>query len=304
MRIVHPEHRSEWRQAMALLVDRSGMSPCQLDYQIDLLMRHAESHGLELHHCLLGYEGDRVAAACLVIDQPGRTSSLFLPLYHHSPSEIDGAVRLVRRAREEARHRGVQLMQALVEPNAGMVAQVFRSAGFERLTRLDYLERDVARPWLRHAPHPTLSWVTYSQDRHEEFARVIQATYEGSLDCVSLNTRRAIDDVITSHRATGQFDPRHWFLAMHPQGHTVGVLLLAFIPERWACEVVYLGLIPPWRKQGFGARMICKTLGIAREMAANVVSLTVDAGNHPARRLYDAAGFRQTASRDAWVCFL
>jgi ribosomal protein S18 acetylase RimI-like enzyme len=146
--------------------------------------------------------------------------------------------------------------------------------------------------------------VAYDDNRRAVFTEVIQATYEGSLDCVSLNRRRDIEDVLASHRAAGQFDPRHWLVGLNPQRKPVGVLLLAMIAERWACEVVYLGLLPAWRGRGLGGTLISKTLQVAREMAANTISLTVDARNLPARRLYEACSFRETSARDAWIRFL
>lgn len=306
MRIEHPADRGELRKAMALLMDRSGLSPGQVDDQLDAIMQHAETRGLDLRNCLLAYEGNRVTAACLAIDQPGRTSSLFLPVHQMSRLEVDHAAALLARAAEEARGRDIRLMQALVDPESRQVAEAFRGAGFEHLTRLEYLERDAALalrvPGDRGAP--ALPWMTYDESRHSLFSRVIQATYEGSLDCVSLNTRRALDDVLTSHRATGRFDPKHWLLGLDPQGEPLGVLLLAFVPERWACEVVYLGLLPAWRGRGFGLPLMHKTHQTAREMAASSVSLTVDARNRPARKLYDACGFQETSSRDAWIHFL
>lgn len=57
--------------------------------------------------------------------------------------------------------------------------------------------------------------------------------------------------------------------------------------------VLGMGLLPAYRGQGIGARLIAAALETARAAGLIRVELTVFAGNSRARRLYERAGFRQ-----------
>ncbi len=303
LRITRPSHRRELRQALALLLDPSPETLPRPEDHLDVLMHHLQSRGLSLDHCLLSYRGPRLTGACLAIDQAGRTSSLFLPARPLTDEQKEDAVELLRTSTDAARRRGMRLLQVLVDEGTREIPEVLQRARFEFLTTLDYLERDVALHWRDGRAFAPVSWMTYAESRHDLFADVIRSTYESSLDCVALNRRRDIQDVLASHRATGQFHPGHWMIARGEAGEAIGVLLLAYVPERWSCDVVYLGLMPPYRGLGFGATLVRKAVQVAREMAASTLSLTVDASNVPAQKLYAAAGFRKTAAREAWVRF-
>jgi GNAT superfamily N-acetyltransferase len=102
---------------------------------------------------------------------------------------------------------------------------------------------------------------------------------------------RSLDDIIESHRATGRFIPGRWqlgYVAGEPESAVV--LLLSEIPDRDAWEVVYLGLTPSARGRGIGRAAIEYALDLARPHVPRL-ELAVDDRNHPATRLYQAAGF-------------
>ncbi len=52
-----------------------------------------------------------------------------------------------------------------------------------------------------------------------------------------------------------------------------------------------MGLVPEWRGQGLGRAIIGHAQTLAAEAGAQSLSLTVDAQNTPARRVYDHTGF-------------
>ena len=53
-----------------------------------------------------------------------------------------------------------------------------------------------------------------------------------------------------------------------------------------------MGLLPPWRGRGLGARMLDECLQQARDFGLERVELEVYASNTPAVRLYERRGFR------------
>jgi ribosomal protein S18 acetylase RimI-like enzyme len=67
-------------------------------------------------------------------------------------------------------------------------------------------------------------------------------------------------------------------------------------PDTWYINV--LGVVPQFRNQGLGARLLEEALTIARSLGKRGVSLIVADGNQGARRLYERSGFHERASRE------
>ena len=84
--------------------------------------------------------------------------------------------------------------------------------------------------------------------------RLVERTYEGTLDCTALNGVRDIDDVINGYQATGVFRPENW-LFVRSGGQDVGVLLLADHPQARHWELMYMGLVPEVRGRGWGRQI-------------------------------------------------
>jgi len=303
MDVARATSRSMFRDALAVLVDRPGLSSTERNEQIDGVLRYAERRGLSFDHCLVARENDRIVASCLCIDAPGRTSSVFVPGISYEPEVGEAVVRLLDETIRLGRERNVQILQATVEPGVSHESQLLAQAGFEWLAELIYLDSDVTKPLPMGPPLPSVTWEKHSEQTHGLFAEVVQGTYEDSLDCVQLNGIRSIEDILASHRGTGEFDPDCWWVgtvACEP----VGVLLLAYLPERWSYEVVYMGLLPAWRGRGYGSVLLRKAIELVRERAGLTLTLAVDVKNKPARKLYKRFGFVETLRRDVWIRLL
>jgi len=295
-----PRGVRERRQCLAVLLDQPGLAAGELDARVEMLIRHADRRGLSLEHCVFVERQGRIRSACLTVDAPGRMASVFIP---NSPERLRPASimqSLLARAVEEARQRGVQVMQACILPDSGQEAAIYRRAGFRRLAQLVYMERDLAEPVPSQAGPRDVRFEGYDRAGYEVFAEVVQGTYEGSLDCVDLNAVRDIADILASHRGTGPFRAELWRLAR--VGTTpIGVVLLSAQPDRWAWEVAYLGLLPAWRGRGYGRALLAHAMELCRTEAVPVLMLSVDADNTPALALYQRFGFRETFRRDVWM---
>jgi mycothiol synthase len=300
MIIAQTESDSELRQALRLLIHRPGLSQADIDHQIRSLLRHAESRGLSLDHCLVGREEDEIVSCCLSVDSPGRTSAVYTPSWIPDGQAADRLVSLLNEAAERARHRQIHFLQSIIPLEASLERKILERAAFERLAELIYMDNDLTLPLLVGKPPPSLTRVTYSPDTHSLFAKVVLETYEGSLDCVRLNGLREIDEILDTHRATGVFDPLMWFVGV-AEGDPVGALLLARIPEQAAVEVVYMGLRPSYRGRGYATALLTHGTRIARDQAALRMTLAVDVLNVPARHLYEQFGFRELTRRCAWI---
>jgi ribosomal protein S18 acetylase RimI-like enzyme len=194
----------------------------------------------------------------------------------------------------------VHLAQTLLEPSLNEVHALLAASGFTKLAELLYLQADVRRAG--EAPPLPLGYRldAYDERMHAQFSHVVLTSYEQSLDCPALNGMRHSDDILASHRATGEFDPELWrLLTVH--GSAAAVLLLSRIPRTCGMELVYIGLTPEARGKGIGDLLMRMALASAHAHRCEHLSLAVDAANLPALRLYWRHGM-QAVGRKLAMC--
>jgi ribosomal protein S18 acetylase RimI-like enzyme len=293
-----PTHDYETRVALQLILGNVEQ-PASEEQIVDFL-RFAVYRGIRLNDLWVAEYRARIVWAVLPVVSPGRTMLLFSPT-HVPLTLMDTCARpLVEKILEEFRaRRNVHLAQVLLDPNEVPALRLFEACGFERLAELIYLHRDIRRA-ARPALPPGFCFRTYSPGTHGDFSRAIAASYERSLDCPGLNGRREMDDVIAGHQASGEFDPKLWFVLCEREA-PVGVLLLNRSPRTEAVELVYLGLAPAARRRGLGNLLMQQALCAAAESGSRRMTLAVDACNTPALRLYHRHGLRRICSRLALI---
>jgi ribosomal protein S18 acetylase RimI-like enzyme len=141
-----------------------------------------------------------------------------------------------------------------------------------------------------------MAWTAYSAETHALFGRIILDSYQNSLDCPALNGRRDIDDIIAGHQASGNFDPKLWFLLR--EGDTpLGVLLLSESLRSDSIELVYLGLTPAARGRKLGELMMRQAYATVSARNQPRLCLAVDSKNTPALKLYYRHGMHRIASK-------
>lgn len=294
-----PINRAEHRLAMARLIDRAGSADPQSEQRVDMLEMYACKRGLSLDHCLLIADQDRIEGVCLALDSPGRTSSLLLSPGITQMRLRQSAGELLRAAQAGAAGRGVQLLQAMVPPECAEEAVLYAATGMKHLANLIYMQCDLRRD-LPRATGRVLQWESYSRATHDMFARVIEQTYEDSLDCGSLNGVRHIEDILASHKATGEFDPQLWRVGLD-DGEPVGVILLGYMDEQQAYELIYMGCTAARRRRGYGTCLLEHGIGLVLSRAVSSMCVSVDEKNAPARKLYETFGFREVTRRGVWI---
>jgi mycothiol synthase len=237
----------------------------------------------------------RLLGALLTQPLAGRAAAVWAPEVDTSWGRSALASALIRGALDDLRARGFRIAQALVDASAPRTATVdLVRGGLPKITVLTYMHRDTARPIglaFARPRAPSFEWRPYGPETEAEFRDVLQATYAGSLDMPELEGIRSLDDVMASHRAAGRFDPSRWKVGTLPgEPDSAAILLLSEVPDRPAWEIAYLGLTPPARGRGLGRSALSYALDLARPNVPRL-ELAVDDRNHPARYLYDVAGF-------------
>lgn len=276
------------------------------DQQLADFLAFAGIRDIDLGELAIAECGGTILWAVLPIHSPGRTTLLFTPNDPPQGKGVQGAIMLLDMICRRLATRDVQLTQALLDPADASTRQLFETAGFERMAELIYLHGAV-----RKAPAPgplpvEFSVVNYSEKTHPIFAAAILDSYRDSLDCPRLNGIRDIEDIIAGHKASGEFDPNHWYalLEMDPSGQTRtprGVLLLSRLARGQAAELVYLGISPEARGRGLGDWLMRRALSATAEMGIGRLSLAVDSINAPALKLYYRFGMSRLASKVAMM---
>ena len=236
----------------------------------------------------------------LALILPGHTALTMLPAPGQLGITPEGERAVLDHALNELSARPLHYMQALLEPQATAARALLLDAGFDCLAPLVYLERNATFPWVPPPAPDQAEWLLYSAKTHARFAAVVQATYEGSLDCPELTGLRPIDDVLAAHQAAGQFDPALWELA-RIDGRDAGCLLMARLPHGHMLELVYMGVVPTFRRRGVGRLLLRGALEHCRVTRARQLTVVVDDRNTPARELYARFGLAPVAQRDAYL---
>ena len=283
-----PESR---REALAMLYRRveAGLR----DLMVDNALAESAESVIDFSGLWIARRRGKIVGALLTQPLAGRAAAVWPPEVIEGWGRAATARRLLATSLDYLRASGFKIAQALVdEPAPTRASADLERGGLPRVTVLDYLERDTARPIDVPPPRPDLSWRAFTPETEPEFRRVLQATYAGTLDMPELEGVRSLDDVIAGHRAAGRFDPSRWLVGgSDADPDASAVVLLSAVPDRDTWEVAYLGLTPAARGRGIGRA----ALEFARHLAsphAPRLELAVDRRNRPATRLYQSAGFR------------
>ena len=253
------------------------------------------------HGVFAAWGANEVVAAIWYEIQPGNAASVW------PPQIVDGAVPtltddLLAFALHWLAAQGTEMVQSLLVTDVGKDAECFRRAGFDHCCDLLYLAS--SRAQFPTAPLATrLRFRQAEPTRIDELARLIEATYEQTLDCPVLNGRRDCSQVLAGYRANCPDDLRDWFIAEHDD-QSVGCVLLANRDGLTTWELIYMGVVPSARGRGWGIEMVRQAQWLVGGRGGEHLLLAVDAANVPALRLYAAAGFVSWDRRSVFLKFL
>jgi ribosomal protein S18 acetylase RimI-like enzyme len=245
-------------------------------------------------------EGEHLDGVMVCLPVPGASALVWPPRMAGEGPDSSRENLLVQHGLRWLRHRGVKLAQCLLTPEeVGLVGPLERN-GFEHVTHLWYLERRLGGDVPAVSPARQLDFRPYGPDSADAFHEVLLRTYEDSLDCPEVTGLRTVAEIIAGHRAQGQLVPDGWVLA-YAAGRPVGVLLLVALPGGTTWELAYVGVVPEARGQGHGREILAHALRTAHGNGASAVTLSVDARNAPARRLYARLGFSSLECREVYI---
>jgi mycothiol synthase len=277
----------------------------------------ADRGTLKLDDLLLAESDGLAVGAALVMVQPDGVALVWPPVI--SCGAVDETAvedRLMEEVCRRIDAAGARLGQCLLAPDDVAEADLLRRHGFEPAAEMFFLARPLSEsdatrsetaagsdgngsPLSNGARETSFSDVRierYRDDISQRFERVIEESYQGSLDCPFLTGFRNGVDAIASHKLPGVFDPDRWTL-YSVGGRDAGVVLLNDHPDQDAVEIVYLGVTPTARGRRLGRRMLDGALSESARRGRAVIFLSVDCENSYATSLYRELGFEELARR-------
>ncbi len=243
--------------------------------------------------------------ACWIEGQAGNVGYLHPPVVAQSLPALEReqcAHELYGAAEAAAIDAGITWVQCLLDPGTKTTA-LLQILGFLHVSTLIYQaallpRKNAAAPSLRIQSRP------YDASQHTQFEGLLDATYEGSLDCPALNGARTASDTLQSYASIGQSGTQHWQF-IERDGKLIGCLLLgvhaAEVPTAKPLgELIYWGVIPSERGHGYGREILELALAQAEALNLDKLVLAVDQANEPALRQYAQCNFFEWLRREAW----
>jgi mycothiol synthase len=281
----------------ALRLAFSDLTPAEQDQRVALFRAEAQGTG-PVSNLLAASAGERLVGALFWQILPGRVGTVYPPrATGEAPRKVAAA--LLAAACEQLAHAGMGMAQCLLRHDGQADLPLLAQAGFEHFGDLFYLVC-VATDFPHSAPATELVFEPYTPALHAEFAAVVEATYEGTLDCPRMNGLRTIEETLDGYRGAGEFDPARWLLVRRARV-AIGCLLLADYPDQENYELAYMGLVPSARGHSWGKRIAQYAQWRAYKAGRERLVVAADAANTPALRMYTAVGFRPWDRRSVLV---
>lgn len=279
----------EWETVLPLLFAHSP--PAEQVAHVHEVLESVGRGEISLDGLLTARQRGKTVGVALYVHQPDETIFVWPPAVSSAADKTDSITDILLGAiRQHVDRSGVWLAQCLLEPESASDRAALSRNGFPHLADLHYLRRPLTEP-LPPLPRSLLHTEVYRPAENTgRFARLLERTYAGSLDCPALDGLRNGEQALRSHRAAGKFDPARWKIYRVAESD-VGVLLLNAHADQNVWEVVYMGIVPEARGQGYGRAMLLTGLHEAQAAGCESVLLAVDGRNHYAINLYRSLGF-------------
>ncbi len=258
--------------------------------------RELDPGGLFVAHDELGI----VQGAMIVQSLPGALGLAWPPRAEPGRSRAAIETALVSECCNWLLERGVKICQsfATAAERDEMIPLVQHQ--FQRVTEVVHLRRHILPGEDDLQAAQPLTFRPFTPNVRKAFTTTLLATYGSSLDCPELTGDRTPEELLDGFVNPNAKSIPSWHLVDHAM-EPVGVVLLDAGVEPGTWELNYLGIVPTARGRGWGDLLVRFAVGRSASAGATSVTLSVDARNQPALRLYDRHGFQEYDRRDVYL---
>jgi ribosomal protein S18 acetylase RimI-like enzyme len=289
------------RISEALSLVLTELAPSQRGEVAASLLNVDDPSGLANEPLYIALRGEQLRGAAWAQRQSGNIA-VFWPPRLVAGEDFSTAYELAAHVVQSLDGTSIEMTQVLVAPSDSDLVPGLTHVGFRHLAELMYLTCESSRfPQQRPVPCD-VQFTPYDGMQHARLMRLIERSYEGTLDCEGLNGVRDVNNVVTGYQATGEYRPENW-LFVRSVDADVGILLLADHPQAGHWELMYMGLVPEARGHGWGRQMTQHAQWLAGCAGVERIVLAVDAMNAPALRMYRSTGFEMWDRRSVYMRF-
>lgn len=259
--------------------------------------------------------GHLAASVSMALEMPGRTASFFPSSTQEIAFDVatqresrklvaqglissieDLSLRVLQRLNQWLVDRRIAFSQCLLDHPSPELVSLLTRAGYQQLCDLEFMV-SLRETWpADYKPTGRMRCAHASKYAASELARLVEATYQGSLDCPAMDGWRTIEDCLAGYAATGDSATDRWWVIETDDG-PCGVLLTTEHRATRQWELMYVALLPNVRGRGLAREALEYLHHEARTSDADSVYLSVDASNVPAIRIYDLLGYQHLATR-------
>ena len=208
--------------------------------------------------------------------------------------------RLVEAALAEARMRGEARLY-LAPPRGSAIAAAFATRlGFRYHSSLWQLRLLAEIPTPPAGFPPDIAVRPVRADEVPAYVALINAAFADHPSPIRVSER-----VVRHVHGLPGFDPTD-ILVVAPRdrpGHLIAFCRMELVREAGACsgDVALIGVLPAWRGRGLGRALLAWGIGRLRDAGAADVTLSVEASNERALRLYERTGFERAQEWPRWA---
>jgi ribosomal protein S18 acetylase RimI-like enzyme len=216
-------------------------------------------------------------------------SAEVLPLWLRPGEEEETARRLLTRLDAYLLASGVRVAFACLPKDERQSARLLAEQGYQQVADMLVMAR-TTEDVPEFPSHGPPSFCRYQSRDQQRLVEALERTYVDTLDFPLFNGLQDTPDVLARHADVGDSGKDHWWF-VRESSRDVGCLLLADHSQQDRCELVYMGIAPDFRGQGWGRRIVDFALSAARAIGRRQMILGVDAENDPAIAVYTSADF-------------
>ncbi|OYW23104.1 MAG: hypothetical protein B7Z55_03860 [Planctomycetales bacterium 12-60-4] len=301
--VVRPVDVADWSDALQFLF--LPFAPAERESRTQATLKSVAQGSLDLTGLRQAWRAGQPVGVSLTMQQPDGVTLVWPPIVAPSAADPDAVFdALVKDVCFRLDAEGARLGQVLLDTTDEITRTRLYAAGFTWQTHLFFLVRALGDPLPEDDDTPDWKAQSYSEATADRFARLLEATYQGSLDCPWLEGMRTGAEALASHKLSGRFEPECWRIFTSQaadNGHNddVALCLLNDHPDQDAMEMVYFGVAPEYRGQGLGRALLLDALARAAQRGRAALFLAVDAQNHYANSVYANLEFVELARRTA-----
>ena len=250
--------------------------------------------GLQKIDYLQAFEGERAVGLLGLEWSAGGNVWLCGPkIDTQGPKAFQIARALLAAANQHIEQRHVTLAQVMLNPTQWIESGWYTDFGYDRVITLELHVRTISSEEPADefsSPQSDCHSILYAAEHHVRFSKTLAASYVGSRDCLVLSRQSDPETALADYRGRSLFEPTLWRL-FQSADEDFGCLLLRHHADDASLEIVYLGLIPAFRRLGWGHWATCIAMAEAKRLGCRQLTVAVDTENAAALRLYAHCGF-------------